>query len=187
MKIAFVLFDRVTYLDFIGFYDVITRVKTLGIDDELRWKICALKDEIKDDKNLIIKPDTVGESLDGFDLVFVPGGIGTRVLVYDDIFLSWIKSSKNAKYKVSVCTGSLIFGAAGFLKDKKATTHPNAYELLSSYCKEVMKSKIVEDGDFISGGGVSSCIELGLYVVEKFYGKGARDSIANAMDYHPSD
>lgn len=183
MKIAFVLFDRVTYLDFFGFYDVITRVKTLGFDEDMKWNICALKDEISDDKNLIIKPDTVSQSLDGYDMVFIPGGLGTRVLQYDDIFLSWIKSSKTAKYKVSVCTGSLLFGAAGFLKEKRATTHPNAYDLLKPYCKEVVPKKVVEDGDFISGGGVSSSIELALHVSEKIYGLHVKEEIAKSIDY----
>ncbi len=183
MKIAFVLYDRLTYLDFFGFYDVITRVKSMGIDGELKWKVCALRDEIKDDKNLFIRPDTVGESLDGYDMVFIPGGLGTRTLIYDDIFLSWIKSAKNATCKLSVCTGSLLFGAAGIIKDKTATTHKSAFSLLEGYCKEVVEQRVVEDGDFISAAGVSSSIDLGLYVVEKFYGKKAKEDIAIQMEY----
>ncbi len=183
MKIAFVLYNELTYLDFIGFYDVITRVKALDIDKDLTWKICSLRDEIRDDKNLFIKPDTVGESLDGFDLVFIPGGIGTRTLIYDDIFLSWIKGSKNAKTKVSVCSGALLFGAAGLIKDKKATTNKKAYELLKPYCTEIAEQRIVEDGDFISSGGVSCSIDVGLYVVEKFYGKEAKKRIRTEISY----
>lgn len=182
MRVAFVLFDRMTFLDFIGFYDVITRIKTLGIDENLSWECCALKDEIKDDRGLIVKPSKTGESLDGYDMVFFPGGTGTRVLQYDDIFLSWIKSAKYARYKISVCTGSLLMGAAGFLKDKKATTHPNAYEKLKPYCKEVVTQRVVDEGSIITARGVSASIDLGLHVSQKLYGnKSAK--IALLMDY----
>ncbi len=183
MKIAFVLFDRLSYLDFFGFYDVLTRVKTMGIDEDLRWRVCSIKQEIKDDKNLFIKPDTIGESLDGYDLVFIPGGVGVGTLIYDDIFLSWVKSAKNATCKVSSSSGSLLFGAAGLIRDKKVTTEKNSFDLLEEYCKEVVEQRVVEDGDFISGSGVSSSVELGLHVVEKFYTKEAREEIARSIEY----
>lgn len=183
MRVAFVLFDRVTFLDFIGFYDVITRIKTLEIDENLSWECCGLKEEIKDDKGLIMKPSRVGESLDGYDMVFIPGGVGTRVLQYDDIFLSWIKSSKYARYKVSTCTGSLLLGAAGFLKQRYATTHLNAYKDLEPYCKQVLAQRVVDENSIITSAGVSSSIDLGLHVSQKIYGKSAREKIATSMDY----
>lgn len=69
---------------------------------------------------------------------------------------------------LSVCTGSLILGAAGSLKDKKATSHFNEYDTLEKYCKQVVKKRIVEDGNIITAGAVSSSIDLGLYVCEKW-------------------
>jgi len=86
-------------------------------------------------------------------------------------------------YIVSVCTGSLLLGAAGFLKNKKATTHPNAYELLEPYCKEVIKSRIVKDGNLITAGGVSTSIDLALYIVEIFVNKEAVEMIKKQIDY----
>ncbi len=183
MKIAFVLYNGVTYLDFFGFYDVVTRVKLLKIDESLSWKICAIDNKIKDAYNLCLIPDTTGESLDKFDMIFIPGGFSTRSLIYNEEFISWIKSAKKAPHKVSVCTGSLIFGAAGFLKNIKATTNKSAYELLKPYCKEVSKKRVEEDRDIISGNGVSSSIDVGLYVVEKFYGKEAKKKVCDSMDY----
>ncbi len=183
VKIAFVLYNELNYLDFFGFYDVVTRVKTLGIDEDLKWKICSLRDEIRDDKNLFIRPDTIGESLDGFDLVFIPGGIGSKTLMYDDIFLSWIKGSRNSKYKVSVCEGSLLFGAAGLIKDKEVATSKKTLELLKPYCSEVIEQRFVEDNGFISGGGASCGLDVGLYVIEKFYGKKAKEYIRSEILY----
>ena len=105
-----------------------------------------------------------------YDAVIIPGGKGTRELMHDEAFLEWIKTAKNIPLKISVCTGSLIMGAAGFLQGKKATTHFDALELLAPYCKEVVDSRIVEDGDCITAGAVSSSIDLGLYLCRKWAG-----------------
>lgn len=183
MRIAFVLFDRMTLLDFIGFYDVITRLKTMGFDEDVTWRCCALKEEIRDDKGLVIKADVVGESLDGYDMVFIPGGVGTRVLQHDEIFIAWIKSAKFAKFKVSVCTGSLLLGAAGFLKEHHATTHPGAYEELKPYCEKVLRDRIVDEDTIITAGGVTSSIDLGLYLCHRLWGEDATLTIASGMDY----
>lgn len=182
MKIGFILFDRMTFLDFIGFYDAITRIKTLHIDENIQWNFCALKKDIQDDRGLILQANRVGESLDGYDMIFIPGGHGTRVLQHDTIFLSWIKSSKYASLKISVCTGSLLLGAAGFLKEKRATTHPNALEELQPYCKEVLQQRIVDEDSIITAGGVSASIDLGLYICQKLYGDKSKE-IAKQMDY----
>lgn len=74
-------------------------------------------------------------------------------------------------------------GAAGFLKDKKATTHFDEYENLKTYCKEVIKDRIVEDGKVITAGAVSTSLDLGLYICEKLVEKEAAEAIRKRMDY----
>ncbi|MFD0131711.1 DJ-1/PfpI family protein, partial [Bacillus subtilis] len=81
-----------------------------------------------------------------------------------------------------VCTGSLLFGSAGFLNGKTATTHPNAFEDLMKYCKVVDK-RIVDEGSVITARGVSSSIDLGLYLYEKLAGYEAKEKIRIQMDY----
>ena len=78
--------------------------------------------------------ESVLEPLDGYDLVFVPGGMGTRALQHDREFIDWLKTAAPVKLKISVCTGALLLGAAGFLRGKKATTHPSAPKELEPYC-----------------------------------------------------
>lgn len=183
MKIAFVLFNGVTFLDFIGFYDVIHRLQLFEETKDVSWDICGVSDEVSDDLGLTIKVDMVKPDLSRYDMIFIPGGMGTRNLRYDDEFITWIKQAERVKYHVSVCTGSLLLGAAGFLKNKKATTHPGVYDLLAPYCSEVIATRIVKDGNVITGGGVSTSIDLALYMIELLVSKDAVAIVKQQIDY----
>lgn len=183
MRTAFVIFDGLTVMDFIGIYDPLTRLKTMGILPAFQWNVCALNEAVADDKGLRVTPDSVGGSLAGYDLIVVPGGMGTRTLQHDKTFIEWLKSAEPAKYKASVCTGALLLGAAGFLKGRRATTHPNAYEELKPYCAQVVEERVVDEGPVVTARGVTSGIDLGLYLVERFAGPDARSRVARQMDY----
>ena len=160
MKIAFIIFNNMTALDFIGFFDPVARLKTMGFMKDLDWDICSFEDKVKDDKGLSFIPDKIHSPLDIYDIIFVPGGFGTRALINNIDFISWLKTSANVKLKVSVCTGSLLLGKAGLLKDKRATTHPNKLNELRKYCKEAVKSRIVDEQSLITAGGVTSSIGI---------------------------
>ncbi len=184
MRIAFVLFDRINLLDFAGTYDALMRLKKLDFASNLTCKTCALKEEVYDNNGLRFIPSNPHESLDGYDMVVVPGGIGTRALAQDEIFLAWLRSSKSAPIKVGVCTGSLLLGAAGFLKDKLATTHPNAKDLLLTYgVKDVLDRRIVDEGDILTSAGVSASIDIGIYLCKRLFGDEAAKEVAASMDY----
>ncbi len=183
MKAALVLFERMTALDFIGFYDAVTRLKSMRIIDDFAWKLCAQSAHISDDHGLKMSADSVGESLADYDLLFIPGGFGTRALQHDHGFVDWIATAQEVPLKTSVCTGALLLGAAGFLKGKRATTHPGAYQELAPYCASVVPQRIVDEGTIITGGGVSTSIDLGLHVVQRLAGSDARARIAKQMDY----
>jgi transcriptional regulator GlxA family with amidase domain len=183
MKIAFVVFDRMTSLDFIGFYDPVTRLKSMKIIDDFEWRICATTECVVDDRGLRIGADAIAEPLSSYDMVFVPGGFGTRSLQQDRNFVDWLRTAATARLKVSVCTGALLLGAAGFLRGKRATTHPGALKELEQYCQVVVRERVVDEGDTITAGGVSSAIDAGLHVVERLAGPDARARITAQMDY----
>jgi len=183
MKIAFVLFNGVTFLDFVGFYDVICRLNLFPGWRETTWDICGLTEEVAVERGMRVKVNRLAPDLSGYDMLFVPGGMGTRKLKDDPAFVDWLKTARDVPYKVSVCTGSLLVGAAGFLKDRKATTHPNAYGLLEPYCREVVKTRIVKDGNVITGGGVATSIDMGIYLTELFAGKEAAEQVKRQIDY----
>ena len=148
MKAVFVVFDRLTSLDFVGFYDPVTRLKSMGILDDFDWRICSTARSVVDDRGLRIEAAAIGEPL-----------------------------------KVSVCTGALLLGAAGFLQGRRATTHPSAYQELEPYCGEVVRERVVDEGDVVTAGGVSASIDLGLHLVQRLAGADARRRIAAQMDY----
>jgi transcriptional regulator GlxA family with amidase domain len=183
MRIAFVIYDGMTALDFIGAYDPLTRLQTMRLLPGVAWDVCAITATVRDGAGLQFMPDTVGQPLTGYDLVYVPGGFATRDLVNNAAFVEWISTAAEAPLLVSVCTGSLLLGAAGLLKDVRATTHPTAYEDLRPFCREVLDQRIVDEGRIVTGRGVTSAIDLGLYLVEKLAGKPIRQRIQVQMDY----
>src|SRR5687768_16994153 len=185
MKIAYIIFDGITWLDFIGVYDAVSRLKSMGFMKDLSWDICSYTETASDNFGLKIIPDLIKQQLDTYDAIIVPGGHGTRNLVKDTDFLNWIGTAKDVEYKMSVCTGSLILGAAGFLKSKRATTNFLEYETLRPYCAVVLTDRLVIDGNVITAGAVSSSLDLGLYLCEIWGGPVARAEIQKRMDYHP--
>jgi transcriptional regulator GlxA family with amidase domain len=183
MRAALIVFDGMTALDFFGFYDPVTRLKSMGILPGFEWRLCAAASEVRDDRGARFGADAVREPLGGYDLVFVPGGFGTRALQHDAGFIAWLQTAAPAPLKVSVCTGALLLGAAGFLRGRRATTHPNAYGELAGYCGQVLDERVVDEGDVVTARGVSSSIDLGLHVAERLAGAEARARIAKQMDY----
>ncbi|MFD0696415.1 DJ-1/PfpI family protein [Paenibacillus sp. GCM10027628] len=183
MKMAFILFDQMTTLDFVGFYDAVTRMKFLGLNKDVTWDLCALSEQISDELGISMNIQHIRPDLSSYDLIFIPGGRGTRSLRFNEEFVSWIRVARDVPYKVSVCTGALLLGAAGFLEGKRATTNPPAYDLLKPYCKEVVTARIVRDGNLITAGGVATSIDLGLYVLELLTDAETVRKIQDSMDY----
>ncbi len=185
IKIAFVIFDGMTALDFVGVYDPVTRLKKAGFVPHLRWEICGKSSPVFASTGLRFAASRSGDELDSYDMIIVPGGIGSRKLMHDAGFVEWLKTATPCQYKVSVCTGALLLGAAGFLAGKTATTHPSAYDDLRPMCAAVSDRRVVDDGDVITARGVTAGIDLGLYLCAKLAGDEARDAIREQMDYYP--
>lgn len=180
MKIGFCLYDGMTALDFVGAYDAITRLKRMGFLD-ISWDLCA-RDASVSTNGLSLDVDRVEPSLGGYNLVFFPGGTKAGTLRHDESFIEWVQTAETCDYLTSVCTGSLLLGAAGFLEGRKATTHPTAFDTLTEY-GEVVEDRVVQDGNVITGRGVSSSVDLGLSVVEVLADIETRQAIAKQMDY----
>ncbi len=183
MKAAFVLFNGITLLDFIGVYDPLSRLQSQGHLPDFSWDTCAFTPTITDSFGLRVEVDKVTPDLSGYDLLIVPGGFGTRTLQDDLAFMSWLQTAADVPLKTSVCTGALLLGEAGFLKGHRATTHFNEYDALEGYCKEVVREELVDDGAVVTAGAVASSLTLGLYLCEKFVGKEKTETIRKSMAY----
>ncbi|HEY7413582.1 MAG TPA: DJ-1/PfpI family protein, partial [Ktedonobacteraceae bacterium] len=182
MRIAFVIYNGMTALDLIGGYDPLTRLKTMGFLQDVMWDICTHTSEVHDNAGTVFTPTHVGMPLDNYDMVYIPGGFSSRELSNNRSFIDWIRTAAPSKLKVSVCTGALLLGAAGFLEGKTATTHPAAFEELQPYCARVVDKRVVDEGDVITARGVTSSIDLGLYLCEKFAGYEIKERIRQQMD-----
>ncbi|ASM36575.1 hypothetical protein [Campylobacter sputorum] len=130
MKVAIIMYDKMSLLSFSQIYEFFKRtdIASLSVD------CCALKYEIIDEFGLKILPDIHSESLDGYDIVAVPSGIGAMSLRYDDIFLSWIRSARKANLKISCDMGAFIFGAARMLENKQVCIRAGYMNALKEYC-----------------------------------------------------
>lgn len=184
MKLAYIIFEGITWLDFIGIYDPISRLKSLNYLPDITWDICSYSKSVRDIFGLEIKPTKIQNWLVDYDAIIIPGGYGTRHLQFSKDFITWVQTAQTVKYKISICTGSLILGAAGFLTDKKATTNFQEYEALKPYCGQVLTDRIVVDDNVITAGAVSASIDLGLFLCNKWAGQEAAKEIRKRMDYH---
>lgn len=183
-RIALLAFPRLTFLDLIGVYDALRRLAPMEIDRSVSVKLIGTEPEIVDDSGLVVRPDSVYENLAAFDLLFLPGGFGTRTLMHDATFVDYLKTWGDTRPLASVCTGSLLLGAAGYLRGLRATTHHRALDDLRPLCREVVSDRrIVDEGRIVTAGGVASSLDLGLYLVEKWWGAAAREKIATQMEY----
>jgi transcriptional regulator GlxA family with amidase domain len=183
-RIAFLVFPGLTVLDFVGGYDALRRLATMGIDSGVTHRIIGTESEVADESGMVMRPDAVYEDLAPYDLLYVPGGFGTRALLKDPRLISYLRTWGSERPLASVCTGALLIGAAGYLAGLRATTHHRALDLLKPYCREVVTDRrIVDEGRIVTAGGVSSSLDLGLYLVEKFWGAPARERIAAQMEY----
>lgn len=180
MDVAFCVFDGMTVLDVVGAYDPITRLDRLGTRS-IDWDVCARVDSVTADR-LQISVDRTEPDLGEYDLVFLPGGPATRDRRSDERFVEWLRTAESCEYLVSVCTGSLLLGAAGFLDGRKATTHPGAFDVFGEYA-EVIDDRVVREGRVITGRGVSSSLDLGRYVVQELTDGETRRAVATEMDY----
>ena len=183
MKIAFVLYDGMTALDFVSVYDPLTRLKTMGFIPDLSWDLVAWESTVKDSSGLEFTAGKIRPPLAEYDLVVVPGGKGSRELLKRPEFTDWLSSARSAKQVASVCSGALLLAAAGLLQGKRAATHPAARGELRDLGVSAVEARLVEDGNVLTSGGVTAGIDLGLSLCQQFAGPEAAERIRRQMDY----
>ena len=176
-EIAYLLFPGITLLDFVGPYDALRRMKGT------RHRFIGTVEQFRDDAGFPVHADAVYEPLDRFELLVVPGGFGTRPLMRDERLLAYLRSWGETRPLASICTGSLLLGAAGHLRGLRATTHHESLELLAPFCREVVRERVVDEGRVVTAAGVTSGIDLGIHLVEKYWGAAERARVAAAMEW----
>lgn len=102
MKIAYILYNDLTLLDFVGAYDPLGRLKYLKYIPDLQWDLCALTETVRDERGLTMMITRKGGSLEKYDAIFVPGGDGHKALMEDQDFISWLQTARADAWKISV-------------------------------------------------------------------------------------
>ena len=182
MNIAILIFDRLTALDAIGPYEVLTRLP--GAEVTFVAKEAGAKRT--DTGALGLVADRTLADIELPDLLLVPGGEGNRPLLTDTDVLDWVRAAHEAsEWTTSVCTGSLVLGAAGILEGRQATTHWAFRGRLAEYGADVVEDRVVFDGRIVTAAGVSSGIDMALALAAEIAGEDVAKAIQLGIEYDP--
>jgi putative intracellular protease/amidase len=182
MDIAILIFDRLTALDAIGPYEVLQRVPGAHVKF-----VAAERGPVRTEQGMLgVIADYARDEVTSADVLLVPGGIGTRPLIKDEPTLEWIRAvDANSEWTTSVCTGSLLLGAAGLLEGKEATTHWRSLDLLGSFGATPVSDRVVFQGKVVTAAGVSSGIDMALHLAARIAGDDVAQAIQLGIEYDP--
>lgn len=184
IQVAIPLFPRFTALDAIGPYEVLQRIPDVDVTF-----IGHERGEVRSENGFLgITRDATFEDIPNPDIVVFPGGVGTRPLVEDQRVLDWVRQAHTtSRFTTSVCTGSLVLGAAGLLDGLTATTHWSVYPMLEQVGATPVADRVVEhlDRRIITAAGVSSGIDMALRLVEILFDTIASKACQLMIEYDP--
>jgi cyclohexyl-isocyanide hydratase len=181
-RIGILLFPRLTQLDMTGPYEVLARLPNTTVE-----LIARTLEPVTTDRGMQIVPTTTYADCPPLDVVMVPGGPGQQDLMEDEEALGFLrKQAAQAQFVTSVCTGSLVLGAAGLLKGKRATCHWNALEHLRPLGAIPVSEKVVIDGNIVTGAGVASGIDFALRLAAILESEQVAREIQLQIEYDPA-
>ncbi|MFD1557561.1 DJ-1/PfpI family protein [Paraburkholderia silviterrae] len=181
-KIGFLLFPKVQPLDLCGPYDVLAAMPDTQV--RLVWKT---REPVMSATGMLLTPDTIFDDCPPLDVICVPGGAGVAALLEDDTTLAFLRrQARDARYVTSVCTGSLVLGAAGLLRGRRATTHWAFHALLEPFGAIAVNERVVRDGNLITGGGITAGIDFALTLAAELIGVEAAQALQLELEYAPA-
>lgn len=182
MEIAILIYDKLAALDAVGPYEVMRNVP--GWD--VRFVAKRKGDTRTEDGTLGLVADHTLDEIASPDVVLVPGGIGSRPLMQDEELLEWLRQvDRSTKWTTSVCTGSLLLGAAGLLDGKRATGNWLVLEALRQFGADPIGGRWVEDGKVITAAGVTAGIDMALHLVAVEAGPEVAQAVQLGIEYDP--
>jgi transcriptional regulator GlxA family with amidase domain len=191
MRIAIALFDDAEELDFAGPWEVLSYwAREVAQADAEVFTVAESLEPVRAAKGLRVLPDRTWADAGEIDVLIVPGGIGTRRLLgADEPLLERLRALAAAgTLMTSVCTGALVYAAAGLLHGRPATTHWRTLDLLASLDPTIVirpDDRYVDDGDVITAAGVSAGIDMALHLVVRLDGADAARQVKREIQYDP--
>ena len=187
-NVAILVFDDVEVLDFAGPFEVFAVTDELRNHEPFHTFTLALKPgTVRARNGLKIVPDFTLENCPPPHVLVIPGGQGTRALLNVPSLHEWLRrKSRSAEIVMSVCTGSLVLGAAGLLDGLRATTHHKRFDLLRQFApgaEVVENERFTDNGKILTSAGISAGIDCALHVVSRLLGPAAADETARYMEY----
>ena len=183
-RFGFLAFEGMTLLDLVGVLDPVSRIAGMGFDPTSTCEVISAGTgtHVWSGLGAALEVTRVRPSLADFDVLVIPGGPGARTLTRDRTLLDWLGTFPKNRLAASVCTGSLVWAAEGRLVGKRATTHASALEALASLGASVVRERVVEDEGCLTAAGVTSALDLGLALVERFTDADTRARVAAQME-----
>jgi cyclohexyl-isocyanide hydratase len=176
------LFPRMTQLDLTGPFEVFTR-----LPDAQVLLLSKTLEPVEADSGLRLLPYATLRDCPQLDVICVPGGPGVNALMEDAEVLDWLRrQAEQARYVSSVCTGSLVLGAAGLLRGKHATSHWNSHDMLPAFGAIPTEGRVVRDGNLFTASGVTAGIDFALTMVAELAGAQVARAIQLQIEYAPA-
>jgi len=181
MQVNFLLFPALTQLDLTGPYEVLARVPGFHIDF-----VSASMEPVRSDRGLVMLPTATFDTARPCDLLVVPGGPGTDDVLNDRQWVEFTaRQAATARYILGICTGSLLLGAAGLLRGKRASCHWQAREFLPLFGAVREDVRMCVDGNLFTSGGVTSGIDMALKAVALMRDVDTARQIQLQIEYDP--
>ena len=182
LRVVIPLFDDITALDAIGPYEVLSRLPGA----EVRFAAPEPGPQWTDRREVALVASHALADVDAADVLVVPGGFGTRPLLTDETWLDWVRRvHETTQWTTSVCTGSLLLGAAGLLEGLEATTHWQELETLRRFGATPTSRRVVRQGKIVTAAGVSSGIDMALSLASWIAGDDVAQAIQLSIEYDP--
>jgi cyclohexyl-isocyanide hydratase len=182
LSVGMLLFEGVTQLDLTGPYEILARMPRTTVT-----LIAQTLAPVRSEWGLTISPDATVHEAPPLDIVCVPGGWGVDACLTNVELLDFLRArSESARFTVSVCSGSLLLGAAGLLRGYRATTHWMSLDLLPLLGAIAVPERVVRDRDRITSAGVTAGIDMGLTLAAEIFGLQVAESIQLAVEYDPA-